>query len=101
MGAGPAAEAEDGPAEGAESGAKRRSHRGRARHPGGCEEVWHHVRMELWSIVESKYFNRGIMMAILTNTISMGIEHHQQVHTSRRYTLTGIRTLPEGTQQRV
>ncbi|KAJ3614950.1 hypothetical protein NHX12_018519 [Muraenolepis orangiensis] len=29
-------------------------------------------------IVESKYFNRGIMIAILINTVSMGIEHHQQ-----------------------
>eukprot|EP00062_Callorhinchus_milii_P024831 gi/632985161/ref/XP_007909522.1/ PREDICTED: voltage-dependent T-type calcium channel subunit alpha-1H-like [Callorhinchus milii] len=29
-------------------------------------------------IVESKYFNRGIMIAILINTLSMGIEHHHQ-----------------------
>jgi len=28
--------------------------------------------------VDSKYFNRGIMMAILVNTVSMGIEHHEQ-----------------------
>uniref|UniRef100_A0A8C6KBF0 Voltage-dependent T-type calcium channel subunit alpha-1I-like n=1 Tax=Nothobranchius furzeri TaxID=105023 RepID=A0A8C6KBF0_NOTFU len=27
---------------------------------------------------KSKYFNRGIMIAILINTISMGIEHHEQ-----------------------
>ncbi|KAM3865348.1 LOW QUALITY PROTEIN: voltage-dependent T-type calcium channel subunit alpha-1I-like [Diretmus argenteus] len=52
--------------------------------PGGCRpkrscgEVWHDVRMKLWGIVESKYFNRGIMIAILINTISMGIEHHEQ-----------------------
>lgn len=45
-----------------------------------CRELWHDTRMKLWSIVESKYFNRGIMIAILINTISMGIEHHQQVH---------------------
>ncbi|KAM8879115.1 voltage-dependent T-type calcium channel subunit alpha-1I isoform 2-T2 [Spinachia spinachia] len=43
-----------------------------------CRELWHDTRMKLWSIVESKYFNRGIMIAILINTISMGIEHHQQ-----------------------
>uniref|UniRef100_UPI003AAF45BE voltage-dependent T-type calcium channel subunit alpha-1I n=1 Tax=Centroberyx gerrardi TaxID=166262 RepID=UPI003AAF45BE len=43
-----------------------------------CRELWHETRMKLWSIVESKYFNRGIMIAILINTISMGIEHHEQ-----------------------
>uniref|UniRef100_A0A8B9SNG9 Voltage-dependent T-type calcium channel subunit alpha n=1 Tax=Anas platyrhynchos TaxID=8839 RepID=A0A8B9SNG9_ANAPL len=32
----------------------------------------------LRGIVDSKYFNRGIMIAILVNTISMGIEHHEQ-----------------------
>lgn len=44
-----------------------------------CRELWHDTRMKLWAIVESKYFNRGIMIAILINTISMGIEHHEQV----------------------
>ncbi|XP_030067538.1 voltage-dependent T-type calcium channel subunit alpha-1H isoform X2 [Microcaecilia unicolor] len=29
-------------------------------------------------IVDSKYFNRGIMIAILINTLSMGIEYHEQ-----------------------
>ncbi|XP_060696517.1 voltage-dependent T-type calcium channel subunit alpha-1H [Hemiscyllium ocellatum] len=29
-------------------------------------------------IVGSKYFNRGIMIAILINTLSMGIEYHEQ-----------------------
>ncbi|XP_074542124.1 voltage-dependent T-type calcium channel subunit alpha-1I [Halichoeres trimaculatus] len=43
-----------------------------------CKELWHDTRMKLWAIVESKYFNRGIMIAILINTISMGIEHHEQ-----------------------
>ncbi|CAG5928817.1 unnamed protein product [Menidia menidia] len=43
-----------------------------------CEDFWYELRMKLWSIVESKYFNRGIMIAILINTISMGIEHHEQ-----------------------
>uniref|UniRef100_A0A3Q2PDK8 Voltage-dependent T-type calcium channel subunit alpha-1I-like n=1 Tax=Fundulus heteroclitus TaxID=8078 RepID=A0A3Q2PDK8_FUNHE len=43
-----------------------------------CKELWKKTRKKLWSIVESKYFNRGIMIAILINTISMGIEHHEQ-----------------------
>uniref|UniRef100_A0A8B9JP46 Calcium voltage-gated channel subunit alpha1 Ia n=1 Tax=Astyanax mexicanus TaxID=7994 RepID=A0A8B9JP46_ASTMX len=48
---------------------------------GMCKDVWDDMRVKLWSIVESKYFNRGIMIAILINTISMGIEHHNQVCT--------------------
>ncbi|XP_054459664.1 voltage-dependent T-type calcium channel subunit alpha-1I-like [Anoplopoma fimbria] len=44
----------------------------------GCKELWHDITLKLWGIVESKYFNRGIMIAILINTISMGIEHHEQ-----------------------
>lgn len=36
-------------------------------------------REKLKRIVESKYFNRGIMIAILVNTLSMGIEYHEQV----------------------
>uniref|UniRef100_A0A671VPJ1 Calcium voltage-gated channel subunit alpha1 I n=1 Tax=Sparus aurata TaxID=8175 RepID=A0A671VPJ1_SPAAU len=56
---------------------------GAGRHGGcspkiSCRELWHNTRMKLWGIVESKYFNRGIMIAILINTISMGIEHHEQ-----------------------
>lgn len=46
---------------------------------GKCKDVWDEMRVKLWGIVESKYFNRGIMIAILINTISMGIEHHNQV----------------------
>lgn len=42
-------------------------------------DVWTGMRRKLWGIVESKYFSRGIMIAILINTISMGIEHHNQV----------------------
>lgn len=29
--------------------------------------------------VDSNVFQRGILMAILINTLSMGIEHHNQV----------------------
>uniref|UniRef100_A0A7M4FQF0 Voltage-dependent T-type calcium channel subunit alpha n=1 Tax=Crocodylus porosus TaxID=8502 RepID=A0A7M4FQF0_CROPO len=43
-----------------------------------CSDMWQEVRVKLRGIVESKYFNRGIMIAILVNTISMGIEHHEQ-----------------------
>ncbi|XP_075999404.1 voltage-dependent T-type calcium channel subunit alpha-1I-like [Genypterus blacodes] len=45
---------------------------------GHCRDVWKDIRTKLWGIVESKYFSRGIMIAILINTISMGIEHHNQ-----------------------
>ncbi|MEQ2207721.1 hypothetical protein XENOCAPTIV_017494 [Xenoophorus captivus] len=44
-----------------------------------CKDLWKDMRRKLWGIVESKYFSRGIMVAILINTISMGIEHHNQV----------------------
>uniref|UniRef100_A0A672Y8E4 Calcium voltage-gated channel subunit alpha1 I n=1 Tax=Sphaeramia orbicularis TaxID=375764 RepID=A0A672Y8E4_9TELE len=72
--------------EGAASGGKKKGKKGQsgARTQGGCspkqrcKEVWYEIRMKLWAIVESKYFNRGIMIAILINTISMGIEHHEQ-----------------------
>uniref|UniRef100_A0A6I8N9P4 Voltage-dependent T-type calcium channel subunit alpha n=1 Tax=Ornithorhynchus anatinus TaxID=9258 RepID=A0A6I8N9P4_ORNAN len=43
-----------------------------------CGAVWREIRARLRGIVDSKYFNRGIMIAILVNTISMGIEHHEQ-----------------------
>uniref|UniRef100_A0A8C4VKV3 Calcium voltage-gated channel subunit alpha1 I n=1 Tax=Gopherus evgoodei TaxID=1825980 RepID=A0A8C4VKV3_9SAUR len=43
-----------------------------------CDDLWREVRVKLRGIVDSKYFNRGIMIAILVNTISMGIEHHEQ-----------------------
>ncbi|XP_035470336.1 voltage-dependent T-type calcium channel subunit alpha-1I isoform X3 [Scophthalmus maximus] len=45
---------------------------------GHCRDAWNGMRRRLWGIVESKYFSRGIMIAILINTISMGIEHHNQ-----------------------
>lgn len=48
-----------------------------------CEDVWRETRAKLRGIVDSKYFNRGIMMAILVNTVSMGIEHHQQASGER------------------
>lgn len=38
-------------------------------------------------IVDSKYFGRGIMIAILVNTLSMGIEYHEQVGMQPRLAL--------------
>ena len=47
----------------------------------GVVRAWVGFREKLKRIVESKYFNRGIMIAILVNTLSMGIEYHEQVRT--------------------
>ncbi len=44
-----------------------------------CERCWAGLRTKLDLIVGSRYFNRGIMIAILINTLSMGIEYHEQV----------------------
>ncbi|KAK2833664.1 hypothetical protein Q5P01_017553 [Channa striata] len=58
--------------------------RGRSRRRGAVEykngvcRAWMDFREKLKRIVESKYFNRGIMIAILVNTLSMGIEYHEQ-----------------------
>uniref|UniRef100_A0A7N8X9R4 Voltage-dependent T-type calcium channel subunit alpha-1G-like n=1 Tax=Mastacembelus armatus TaxID=205130 RepID=A0A7N8X9R4_9TELE len=42
------------------------------------EHCWAGLRTKLELIVGSRYFNRGIMIAILINTLSMGIEYHEQ-----------------------
>ncbi|XP_032932758.1 voltage-dependent T-type calcium channel subunit alpha-1G isoform X7 [Catharus ustulatus] len=39
---------------------------------------WQVVCETFRKIVDSKYFGRGIMVAILINTLSMGIEYHEQ-----------------------
>ncbi|KYO31072.1 hypothetical protein Y1Q_0016435 [Alligator mississippiensis] len=39
---------------------------------------WNIVCETFRKIVDSKYFGRGIMIAILINTLSMGIEYHEQ-----------------------
>ncbi|XP_053327694.1 voltage-dependent T-type calcium channel subunit alpha-1H isoform X2 [Spea bombifrons] len=41
-------------------------------------KLWVEFSNRLKRIVDSKYFNRGIMIAILINTLSMGIEYHEQ-----------------------
>ncbi|XP_062930270.1 voltage-dependent T-type calcium channel subunit alpha-1G isoform X1 [Mobula hypostoma] len=43
-----------------------------------CWEFWNIVCNTCRKIVDSKYFGRGIMIAILINTLSMGIEYHEQ-----------------------
>ncbi|XP_077426531.1 voltage-dependent T-type calcium channel subunit alpha-1H-like isoform X2 [Vanacampus margaritifer] len=43
-----------------------------------CARCWAELRAKLELIVASRYFNRGIMIAILINTLSMGIEYHEQ-----------------------
>ncbi|XP_022372250.1 voltage-dependent T-type calcium channel subunit alpha-1H [Enhydra lutris kenyoni] len=45
---------------------------------GGLGHAWATFSGKLCRIVDSKYFNRGIMVAILTNTLSMGVEYHEQ-----------------------
>ncbi|KAM7372224.1 hypothetical protein PAMP_009407 [Pampus punctatissimus] len=40
--------------------------------------AWEGFRKKLKWIVKSQYFERGIMIAILINTLSMGIEYHEQ-----------------------
>uniref|UniRef100_A0A8D2ZLD0 Ion transport domain-containing protein n=1 Tax=Scophthalmus maximus TaxID=52904 RepID=A0A8D2ZLD0_SCOMX len=43
-----------------------------------CERCWAALQSRLKLIVGSRYFSRGIMIAILINTLSMGIESHEQ-----------------------
>ncbi|CAL8305145.1 unnamed protein product [Merluccius merluccius] len=77
----------DGPHHDYTQGAELRVGRGRSsrRRNGNVHEpknrvvlLWRRFRDKLKRIVDSKYFNRGIMIAILVNTLSMGIEYHQQ-----------------------
>uniref|UniRef100_A0A7N6B8E1 Voltage-dependent T-type calcium channel subunit alpha-1H n=1 Tax=Anabas testudineus TaxID=64144 RepID=A0A7N6B8E1_ANATE len=66
------------------TGGDLRAGRGQSRRRGvmeyknGAVQAWIDFREKLKRIVESKYFNRGIMIAILVNTLSMGIEYHEQ-----------------------
>lgn len=46
---------------------------------GRVVRAWRLVCDTFRKIVDSKYFGRGIMIAILINTLSMGIEYHEQV----------------------
>lgn len=53
------------------------------------KHCWAELRTKLDLIVGSRYFNRGIMIAILINTLSMGIEYHEQVYLCMSAPLTG------------
>lgn len=44
-----------------------------------CVGVTHCMRKYIKKLVEYKYFQQGILLAILINTLSMGIEYHNQV----------------------
>ncbi|NXT22603.1 CAC1G protein, partial [Syrrhaptes paradoxus] len=52
--------------------------RARTRRVSRVLAFWHVVCETFRKIVDSKYFGRGIMVAILINTLSMGIEYHEQ-----------------------
>ncbi|XP_028935543.1 voltage-dependent T-type calcium channel subunit alpha-1G isoform X8 [Ornithorhynchus anatinus] len=52
--------------------------RPRARRPSRPLALWALVCETFRKIVDSKYFGRGIMIAILVNTLSMGVEYHEQ-----------------------
>ncbi|NXL41230.1 CAC1G protein, partial [Podilymbus podiceps] len=52
--------------------------RARARRVSRVLAFWQVVCETFRKIVDSKYFGRGIMVAILINTLSMGIEYHEQ-----------------------
>ncbi|XP_062868964.1 voltage-dependent T-type calcium channel subunit alpha-1H [Trichomycterus rosablanca] len=53
-------------------------HRKRWKESSRLVRYWENFRDRMKRIVDSKYFNRGIMIAILINTLSMGIEYHEQ-----------------------
>ncbi|XP_062714387.1 voltage-dependent T-type calcium channel subunit alpha-1G isoform X3 [Aedes albopictus] len=42
------------------------------------KRVLHCIRVYIKKLVEHKYFQQGILLAILINTLSMGIEYHNQ-----------------------
>ncbi|NXC34514.1 CAC1H protein, partial [Campylorhamphus procurvoides] len=57
---------------------RRRRKKKKAKERNKVVRLWKAFGTKLKKIVESKYFNRGIMIAILINTLSMGIEYHEQ-----------------------
>ncbi|NXM91123.1 CAC1H protein, partial [Oenanthe oenanthe] len=57
---------------------RRRRKKKKAKERNKVVKLWKAFGTKLKRIVESKYFNRGIMIAILINTLSMGIEYHEQ-----------------------
>jgi voltage-dependent calcium channel T type alpha-1G len=41
-------------------------------------QIFHFIRKIIKRLVDHKYFQQGILLAILINTLSMGIEYHDQ-----------------------
>lgn len=74
----------------AQHGDLRDPHRGRRQslgldgEPNSVLAFWRLICDTFRKIVDSKYFGRGIMIAILVNTLSMGIEYHEQVRARAR-----------------
>ncbi|RVE55654.1 hypothetical protein OJAV_G00234160 [Oryzias javanicus] len=56
----------------------RRTHQRLGKTAAKAVHFWRLVCDTFRKIVDSKYFGRGIMIAILINTLSMGIEYHEQ-----------------------
>lgn len=61
--------------------------------PNSVLAFWRLICDTFRKIVDSKYFGRGIMIAILVNTLSMGIEYHEQVGACARAWALGLGTL--------
>ncbi|XP_028628143.1 voltage-dependent T-type calcium channel subunit alpha-1G isoform X25 [Grammomys surdaster] len=57
---------------------RRRRSLGPDAEPSSVLAFWRLICDTFRKIVDSKYFGRGIMIAILVNTLSMGIEYHEQ-----------------------
>ncbi|KAM8889241.1 voltage-dependent T-type calcium channel subunit alpha-1G isoform 4-T4 [Synchiropus picturatus] len=55
-----------------------KKHRSMGKTAAKVVHFWRLVCDTFRKIVDSKYFGRGIMIAILINTLSMGIEYHEQ-----------------------
>lgn len=58
----------------------------------GCIYIFRFLRQWIKRFVDNKIFQQGILLAILINTLSMGIEYHNQVRL-RKEALTEIVTL--------
>lgn len=61
--------------------------------PSSVLAFWRLICDTFRKIVDSKYFGRGIMIAILVNTLSMGIEYHEQVRMQPRLALDNSSSL--------
>ncbi|XP_041819367.1 voltage-dependent T-type calcium channel subunit alpha-1G [Chelmon rostratus] len=64
--------------DGRDSRQPKRKHHRLGKTAANIVRFWRLVCDTFRKIVDSKYFGRGIMIAILINTLSMGIEYHEQ-----------------------